>query len=57
MFFSPLEQFAIIKIIPITLGSIDLSITNSTLLTILSFTLAFVFLCFACANAKLIPSV
>jgi F-type H+-transporting ATPase subunit a len=56
LFFSPLEQFAIIKIVPITLGSVDLSITNSTILTVLSFTLAFVFLSFACSNAKLVPS-
>jgi ATP synthase subunit 6 len=56
MFHSPLEQFAILKIIPLSVGVIDLSFTNSSLLAVLSCTLAFVLYNFACAGAKLIPS-
>jgi ATP synthase subunit 6 len=53
---SPLEQFSINKIIPIFLGSFDLSITNSSILVFISCSVAFLFYNFACANAKLIPS-
>jgi len=56
MFFSPLEQFSITKIIPIVLGSFDISITNSSILVIVACTIAFLFYNFACANAKLVPS-
>ena len=55
-FFSPLEQFSINKIIPLTLGPLDFSITNSSLLVFVSCSVAFLFYNFACANAKLIPS-
>ena len=55
-FFSPLEQFSINKIIPIVLGPLDFSITNSSLLVFVSCGVAFLFYNFACANAKLIPS-
>jgi ATP synthase subunit 6 len=57
MFFaSPLEQFAINKIIPLTIGVFDFSITNSTVLVFLSCSIAFLFFSFAIANAKLVPS-
>jgi len=57
MFFnSPLEQFSINKIIPIFIGSLDFSITNSTVLVFISCTVAFLFYNFAIANAKLVPS-
>jgi ATP synthase subunit 6 len=56
MFYSPLEQFTIIKIIPICFGSFDFSFTNSSLLAVLSCTLAFLLYNFACAKAKLVPS-
>jgi len=57
MFFSsPLEQFSIIKFIPIVLGSFDISITNSSILVIVACSLAFLFYNFAIANAKLVPS-
>jgi len=56
LFLSPLEQFAIIKIVPITLGFFDFSLTNSSILAFLSCFLTFVVLCFACCNAKLIPN-
>ena len=54
--FSPLEQFSINKIIPIFLGTLDFSITNSSLLVFISCFVAFCFYNFAIANAKLIPS-
>ena len=57
MFFSPLEQFTIIKLIPMTIsGGLDFSFTNSSLLAALSTLLAFVLYNFACSNAKLVPS-
>jgi hypothetical protein len=56
MFFSPLEQFTILKIIPISVGLFDISFSNSSLLTILSCLLGFTLYNFACSNAKLVPS-
>ena len=56
MFFSPLEQFTIFKLIPISLFDLDFSITNSTLFAALSCSLAFIFFNFICSNSKLIPT-
>jgi len=56
MYFSPLEQFSIIKIVPIFLGPFDFSFTNSSLLAIISCSLAFLLYNFAIANAKLVPN-
>jgi len=56
MFFSPLEQFSINRFIPIFLGNLDFSITNSTVLVIISCSVAFLFYNFAVSKAKLIPS-
>jgi ATP synthase subunit 6 len=54
--FSPLEQFSINKIVPLFIGSLDFSITNSTLLVFVSCGIAFLFYNFAIANATLVPS-
>ena len=54
--FSPLEQFSINRFIPIFIGQLDFSITNSSVLVIISTTVAFLFYNFACSNAKLLPS-
>jgi ATP synthase subunit 6 len=56
MFFSPLEQFSINKIIPLQLGLFDISITNSTVLTFLACATAVTCYNFACYKAKLIPT-
>ena len=56
MYFSPLEQFSINKIIPIGIGVFDFSITNSTILTFLACVMAVTFYNFACYKAKLIPN-
>jgi F-type H+-transporting ATPase subunit a len=56
MFFSPLEQFSIIKIIPISIFGLDFSFTNSSLLAILACLLAFTLYNLACANAKIVPT-
>ena len=56
MFFSPLEQFAIFKLIPITFFNFDLSLTNSTLFAALACSLAFIFFNFVCSKAKIIPT-
>jgi len=53
---SPLEQFGIHRFVSIFLGSFDFSITNSSLLVIISVGCAFLFYNFACSNATLIPS-
>jgi len=56
MFFSPLEQFSILKIIPISAFGFDFSFTNSSLLAILACLLSFSFYNFACAKAKIVPT-
>jgi len=56
MFFSPLEQFAINKIISLQLGFFDFSITNSTILAFLACNLAILAFNFACYKAKLVPT-
>jgi len=55
MFFSPLEQFSINKIIPLQIAFLDFSITNSSILTFLACNLAVISYNFACYKAKLIP--
>ena len=54
-FFSPLEQFAILKLFNLSMGNIDISFTNSALMSVLTCLLAFFFLNFASCNAKLLP--
>lgn len=54
--FSPLEQFTILKIIPLRLGLIDFSLTNSSLLMVLSCSLLIFFCTIICSRAKLIPT-
>jgi hypothetical protein len=56
MFYSPLEQFSINRIIPIFVGYFDFSITNSTVLVFISCSVAFLFYNFAISKAKLVPS-
>lgn len=56
MFFSPLEQFTILKLIPLRIGLIDFSITNSSLLAFLACSLVFVFFTYVCFDAKLVPT-
>jgi len=56
MLFSPLEQFSIFKLIPISFFGLDLSVTNSTLFAGISCFLSFIFFNFICSNAKLVPS-
>ena len=56
MLFSPLEQFSIFKLIPISFFGLDLSVTNSTLFAGISCFISFIFFNFICSNAKLVPS-
>ena len=57
MFFSPLEQFSVFKLISLSFfGLVDLSITNSTLFAALACSVAFVFFNFICSGARLVPS-
>ena len=53
--FSPLEQFSINKLLSINLAFFDFSITNSTILTLLSCSLAIFVYNSACYKAILIP--
>ena len=55
-FFSPLEQFSINKIIPIFIGVLDFSITNSTLLVILSCSCAFFLYSSVITGSRIIPT-
>lgn len=54
--FSPLEQFAILKIVPVRFGLFDLSFTNSSLLALIATFLLFSFYTLICSRAKLVPS-
>jgi len=56
MFYSPLEQFTVYKLIPISLGSADLAFTNSSLLAILSCTFCFLIYSMVCSQAKYLAS-
>lgn len=53
---SPLHQFTIEPIIPLHIGSIDASFTNSALLMVLAVVLATGFFVFSTGGARLVPS-
>lgn len=53
--YSPLEQFQIIKIVPMSLGVFDFSITNSSLFAFLTVFLSSLFFSISNHNARLIP--
>jgi ATP synthase subunit 6 len=53
--FSPLEQFSINKILSLNIGFFDISVTNSTILTIFACCLVITFSKFACYKAGLVP--
>ena len=56
LIYSPLEQFSVIKMIPLFIGYFDFSFTNSSLLVILSCFLSIIVYTFAVTKAKLIPT-
>lgn len=56
MYISPLEQFTVFKLVSISVFGLDLSFTNSSLLTVLSCTICLLVYSFSCSNAKLLPS-
>ena len=56
MIFSPLEQFTIVKLIPICFFSFDFSFTNSSLLAVLCCFFCFLAYSFVCAKATVVPS-
>jgi ATP synthase subunit 6 len=53
--FSPLEQFQIIKIVPVFLGPFDFSFTNSSFLALLTILISFFFFSAAYHNACFVP--
>ena len=55
IFFSPLEQFQILRIISFSFGPFDFSFTNSTLLAFLAISLSFFFSLLSCHQARLVP--
>ena len=57
MFLSPLEQFSIYKILPLSFGFVDLSITNSSLFVIIIFLIMFIGFNAILSNALMIPTV
>lgn len=56
LFFSPLEQFLIFKLFPISFAGCDLSFTNSSLFALLASFLLFFLFNTILSNSKLIPS-
>lgn len=56
LFSSPLEQFTVFKLLPISFFGFDFSFTNSSLFSLISFSLGFLFLNFICSRAKLVPT-
>lgn len=52
---SPLHQFEIHEIVPLSIGGINLSYTNSALAMTIAVALVTIFLVLAMANAKLVP--
>jgi F-type H+-transporting ATPase subunit a len=53
---SPLEQFEIHRFIPIRIGNLDLSFTNSSLLMVIAVTLIISFLIFGKSRAAMVPN-
>ncbi len=53
---SPLEQFAIKRLVPLDIGGIDASITNSAVFMIIAITLITLFLTLSMRRAQLVPS-
>lgn len=54
--FSPLEQFQVVRLIPITLGFLDFSFTNSSALAFISILIAFFFFSLGISRATLIST-
>jgi ATP synthase subunit 6 len=54
--FSPLEQFQVVRLIPISLGFFDFSFTNSSLLAFLSVLIGFSFFALSLSKATLIST-
>jgi ATP synthase subunit 6 len=54
--YSPLEQFALVTFVPLSLGSLNISITNATLFLVLSFLVSYTMLRFATYNATVAPN-
>lgn len=55
MLFTPLEQFTIISLFPIKLGSINLSFSNSSLLVLIVFSTISLLFALGLSNSKLVP--
>jgi len=58
MLYSPLEQFEVVPLIPLRIGSFDISFTNATLIMILSASLVIILvqLVTVNGNGSLVPS-
>jgi len=53
---NPLEQFAIQRIVPLHIGGVDVSITNSTVFMVLAIALITLFLTMSMRGGSLVPS-
>lgn len=56
MIYSPLEQFQIVNIIPLSILNNDISFTNSSLFLLLAFFLIFVFFFYSLSDSMYIPT-
>ena len=56
MFTSPLEQFTVYKLVSLTVGAVDLSFTNSSLIAVLCTCLALLLTSMVCSGSKVIPT-
>jgi F-type H+-transporting ATPase subunit a len=56
VFFSPLEQFELLVVKPITIGSLDFSITNLTLSLIIVTFILWILFCVSVRSKKLVPN-
>lgn len=56
MFSSPLEQFTVYKLIPLSIGAMDFSFTNSSLLVTLCTCLGLLLFSMVCSTSKVVPA-
>lgn len=54
--FSPLEQFELVTILPISIFGLNLSVTNSSLFLVLAFSLSLFWISLSFYNASLVPN-
>jgi|SaaInlV_200m_DNA_6_1039755.scaffolds.fasta_scaffold00098_36 ATP synthase subunit 6 len=56
MLYTPLEQFQVVALLPVRIGSLDLSFTNTALFTVVVFSAILFFLGMPLINSKVVPT-